>query len=168
MTSDTAAGKPAQSLSRIQIRNKQRRFKVHRSSVADFCSILLREMDKADHSVSVAFVGSREMKSINLRYRGKSCPTDVLSFTYGDEILDGRPFLGEILVCPEVAANNARFYRTHPDREMKKLLVHGVLHLAGYDHEIDDGSMRHLQEKLVRRSFFRKASVILEVTKERR
>lgn len=116
----------------------------------------------------MAFVSSSEIKSINSRYRGKAYPTDVLSFTYRNEIVEGLPLLGEILVCPEVAANNAKSYRTHPDREMKKLLVHGLLHLVGHDHEIDDGNMQHLQAKLVRRSFFRKASVILDVTKERK
>jgi len=75
--------------------------------------------------------------------------------------MDGRPFLGEILISPEVADKNAKSYRIHPDREIKKLLVHGILHLSGYNHERDDGSMQRKQTKLMRRSFVRNASVIM-------
>jgi probable rRNA maturation factor len=90
---------------------------------------------------------------MNSRYRGKDYATDVLSFSYEDVKLDGISFLGEIVIAPEVAFNQPGRFGIRPDTELRKLLVHGVLHLLGYDHETDQGQMNHLQTKLLRRKF---------------
>jgi probable rRNA maturation factor len=94
------------------------------------------------------------MQSLNMRYRGKDYATDVLSFSYDEEIVEGEPFLGEIIIAPEVAANQAAQYGVCPEQEFRKLLVHGVLHLIGYDHETDIGQMNRMQHQLMRRRFF--------------
>ena len=86
-----------------------------------------------------------------------------MSFDYSGTAIDGNPFMGEILISPEVAAQNAKSYHMHPDREVKKLLIHGILHLAGYNHETDDGNMQRLQKKLMRRSFVKNASAIIKI-----
>jgi probable rRNA maturation factor len=61
-----------------------------------------------------------------------------------------------------VSSRNAAKFCIHPDKELKKLLIHGILHLLGFDHETDNGKMRKIQERLVRRIFFRKALPILK------
>jgi probable rRNA maturation factor len=94
------------------------------------------------------------MRSLNGRYRQKNCPTDVLSFAYEEEIVDHVPFLGEIVIAPEVAISQAMRFRVRPEWELRKLLVHGTLHLMGYDHESDKGQMNRIQNKLLRRRFF--------------
>lgn len=88
---------------------------------------------------------------LNRRYRGKDYATDVLSFEYGGETAEGEPFLGELVLAPHVAATNAIRYGCSPEQEIRKLLVHGLLHLLGYDHETDSGEMNRLQRSVLRR-----------------
>ena len=83
---------------------------------------------QAGTELSLSFVDPEEMAALHERYMGERGPTDVLSFPLGEDSL-----LGDVVVCPRVAAGN------NPDRdaELRLLLVHGVLHLLGYDHEED-------------------------------
>jgi probable rRNA maturation factor len=104
--------------------------------------------------VDIAFVAPECIRRLNSIYRGRDYPTDVLSFGYTGEFEDGLPWLGEIVLAPDVALTNALRWRTSPDREVRKLLVHGTLHLLGYDHEADDGRMSRLQRRLIRRALF--------------
>ncbi len=99
-----------------------------------------------DIELSLAFVGTETIADLNSRYRGKSGPTDVLSFE-GDEIegADAHspgaevPFsLGDLVICPEVAARNAVEHECSLDDELALLIVHGILHLLGMDHEEED------------------------------
>jgi probable rRNA maturation factor len=88
---------------------------------------------------------------MNRTYRGKDYATDVLSFRYEGETEDDAPFLGELVLSPEVASGQAQRWQTTTEREVRKLLIHGVLHLLGFDHEADEGEMDRLQARLVRR-----------------
>jgi len=83
---------------------------------------------QAGVELSLSFVDPDEMTALHERYLGESGPTDVLSFPLGEDGL-----LGDVVVCPQVAAGN------NPDRdaELRLLVVHGILHLLGYDHEED-------------------------------
>jgi probable rRNA maturation factor len=107
-----------------------------------------------DRAVSVVFLGAQEMRSINEKYRGKDYATDVLSFAYRGVNMEGMSFLGEIVIAPEVAVKQSARFGIEPERELRKLLVHGVLHLMGFDHESDRGQMTRMQAKLMRRKFF--------------
>ncbi len=102
----------------------------------------------------MVFVTSARMRVLNREYRGRDYATDVLSFDYPDEIVDGQPFLGEIVIAPEVAFRQAPVWRSGPEREIRRLLLHGILHLMGYDHEADDGEMNRIQRRVVRRKVF--------------
>jgi len=102
-------------------------------------------------TLSVVFVSPREMRVMNRRYLGRDYATDVLSFCYEQPVVEGRPFLGEIVIAPEIAALHAVRYGVNPEKELRKLLVHGILHLLGYNHENDRGEMNRLQNKLLRR-----------------
>jgi probable rRNA maturation factor len=83
----------------------------------------------ADGELSLSFVTSGEMADLHVRYMGEEGPTDVLSFPLGEEGL-----LGDVVVCPEEARRNNP---ADPPAELRLLVVHGVLHLLGYDHEED-------------------------------
>jgi probable rRNA maturation factor len=122
---------------------------------------VLREIGESDAALSVVFVNDLEMYEINSRYLHKNYATDVLSFAYDEEMMEGWPFLGEIIIAPVVAAHHAIRYCVDPEKEIRKLLIHGILHLLGYDHVMDDGKMHRLQSKLMRRKFFRNNPALL-------
>jgi probable rRNA maturation factor len=92
-----------------------------------------------DAELSVSLVTAEEMTELHERYMGESAPTDVLSFPLDDPAPDGGPhLLGDVVICPEVAASQNQDL----DAEMRLLLVHGILHLLGYDHEDDEDRAR--------------------------
>jgi len=112
-------------------------------------------------ALTVVFVAPRTMKKINGRYRSRDYATDVLSFAYGNETEGDVRYLGDIVISPEVAALNAERWRTSSEKEVRRLLVHGILHLLGYNHETDAGEMRRLQAHLLRRKYFIGAAPVL-------
>lgn len=142
---------PIELLRRIQVRNRQRRLGICRAAVASFCADVLRILNKAGPALSVAFVNPQEMRIMNRKYLGRDYATDVLSFSYDTMVIEGRSYLGEIVIAPEVAVLQATRYGMRPEKEMRKLLIHGILHLLGYNHETDRGRMNRLQAKLLRR-----------------
>jgi len=97
-------------------------------------------------SVTVLVTSSRELRRLNQHFRGKDKPTDVLSFP--PHPLGARGFAGDVAISAEIAAQNARRLGHSPAQEIKILTLHGVLHLSGYDHETDAGTMAHKEEAL--------------------
>ncbi len=87
--------------------------------------------------VNVVLGSSREVRELNRRYRGQDRPTDVLSFPSMPTV--ARDFAGDIVISSEIAASNAHIYGHAPGQELKILILHGMLHLAGFDHERDAG-----------------------------
>ena len=100
-------------------------------------------------TVNVLVTGNMELRDLNHRFLGKNAPTDVLSFPPMPGLENG--FSGDIAISAEIAAQNARLLRHSPAEEIKILALHGVLHLAGYDHEHDRGEMAR-KEAALRRS----------------
>jgi probable rRNA maturation factor len=116
--------------------------------------LLILEIEKLESGeVALAFIGEGPMAELNERYRGVGEATDVLSFPgeseddldwpdpEADSLQDRPPFLGDVLVCPDVARRNAQDDGVSTAEELRRLVVHGVLHLLGYDHEVDQGEM---------------------------
>jgi len=103
-------------------------------------------------SVALCLVSDERMRAFNRRYRDKDAPTDVLSFP-GDEDPepDGSRHLGDIVISVATARRQAQSRGHSLPRELKRLALHGYLHLLGYDHETDDGTMLRLERRLVRR-----------------
>jgi len=101
--------------------------------------------------VSVLFCGDRRMRSLNRRYRRIDRSTDVLSFPADPGVEPGdvrsRSTLGDIVISIPYAARQARRRGQPVSREVDRLLVHGFLHLLGYDHETDDGEMDALEAR---------------------
>jgi probable rRNA maturation factor len=98
--------------------------------------------------VNVVLTSSRDIRALNRRFRGKDKPTDVLSFPPVPVVADA--FSGDIVISTDIACRNARLYQHAPAQELKILIVHGMLHLAGYDHESDRGGMARKEERLRR------------------
>ena len=102
--------------------------------------------------VNVLLTGSAEMRALNLRFRNKNKTTDVLSFP-SDASLNGtgtRSFAGEIAISADIARENAASLGHLAALEVKVLALHGILHLAGFDHERDNGQMAR-KEAILRR-----------------
>ena len=89
--------------------------------------------------VNVVLTSSRDMRALNRRFLGKDRPTDVLSFPPLPVVAEA--FSGDIVISTDIACRNARLYQHAPAQELKILILHGMLHLAGYDHESDGGEM---------------------------
>jgi probable rRNA maturation factor len=98
-------------------------------ALADLAKRTLSEEGAGPVELSVSFVSADEMAALHVKYAGESGPTDVLSFTMDEEGL-----LGDVVICPEVAAEQARDL----PEELRLLLVHGILHLLGYDHQEEE------------------------------
>ena len=103
-----------------------------------------------DHDgLSVRFVSDREMRRLNRLFRHIDAATDVLSFP-GDETPDGR-YLGDVSVAVPTARRQADRAGHSCECELKLLMVHGLLHCLGYDHQTDDGEMARVEGRLRRR-----------------
>jgi probable rRNA maturation factor len=96
--------------------------------------------------VNVLITSSAEMRSLNRRFRGKDKPTDVLSFPA--ELVAQKQPAGEIAISAEMASQNARALGHPPAEEVRILVLHGILHLRGYDHECDNGQMARREKQL--------------------
>ena len=96
--------------------------------------------------VHVLVTGSRELRRLNRRFRAKDKPTDVLSFPATASLRDG--LAGDVAISAEIATSNARRLGHSAAEEVKILALHGVLHLAGYDHERDHGEMARKEQRL--------------------
>lgn len=106
---------------------------------------LVGELAPDSRSLGVRFCGDREMRRTNLRFRNKDKTTDVLSFP-GDE-----GHLGDILISVPTARLQAESAGHPVERELRILLLHGILHCLGHDHETDQGEMERLERRLRRR-----------------
>ena len=100
--------------------------------------VLHAEGVRGDAELSILFVDEQSIADLNKRFAGKDAPTDVLSFPIDeDEAVAGPRELGDVVICPEHT------------QDLVEAVVHGVLHLAGYDHETDDGQMLALQDRVM-------------------
>ena len=115
--------------------------------------VLRMEEVAANAELSVAIVTIDEMAEMNERYRGSQGATDVLSFTCDDPCAaasDEPITLGDVVIAPEVAASQAAELGTTVESELNLLLVHGTLHLLGYDHETDeDAAVMQARERVL-------------------
>lgn len=118
---------------------------LNEASLAKFL-VRARKAARLRGKVSVLVTDNRGLQRLNRKFRGKDQPTDVLSFPAPPEAADG--LAGDIAISADIAASNARRLGHDLAEEIKILLLHGVLHLAGYDHENDDGEMARKEQNL--------------------
>lgn len=103
---------------------------------------VLKGENREIENISLVFVGKKEMQEFNKKYRGKNKPTDVLSFNLND-----KECLGEIVICPQVVKENGEKFGISFEKEIAKVLIHGVLHLLGYDHEKSEKEAEIMETK---------------------
>ncbi|MEK6286126.1 MAG: rRNA maturation RNase YbeY [Acidobacteriota bacterium] len=145
----------------IEVVNRQRLARIDASRVARLADATLGAVGKPGASLTVAFVRDRVMRDLNRKFRASDRATDVLSFPAeperpgaGDEDFTGDnapEYLGDIAVSTDTALRQANEAGHSFEREVDELVMHGVVHLCGYDHETDRGEMNRLELKLRRK-----------------
>ena len=152
------------------ILNQQRQVKVSIGELKKFSTKLRRLLRIPANALTICLVTNAEIAKWNRVYRGKNRPTDVLSFATDEPRSQRRirklpakrasfaprsafspRYLGDIAIAPAVARQNARRLGRDFDGEMRILVLHGILHLMGYDHETDRGQMDRWEMRLRRR-----------------
>jgi probable rRNA maturation factor len=114
-----------------------------------FSQAILEKMGSADHAVSILFTHDEAIRQLNAEYRHKDSATDVLSFpAVPHGIPDLPPSLGDIVISVDTAEQQALDIGQPLTHEIRFLVLHGLLHLMGYDHETDNGEMLELQNQL--------------------
>ncbi len=132
--------------------NRQRRVQVSVKPLEDFFDRVRRELRFPREAVTVQLISDAAMARLNQTFRHKLGPTDVLSFpANGATPKRSAPYAGDIAISPETARRNARRFSRPFPVELRILILHGMLHLAGFDHETDHGEMARLERRLRRR-----------------
>jgi probable rRNA maturation factor len=126
----------------VEVRNRQRARRVNAAQLKKLAGALNSKLS----SLSIVLVSDRQIAELNLRHHSTLGPTDILTFDYGDGA-------GELIISVDHAMSQARRYRTTPARELALYLVHGILHLRGYDDRtpIQRRRMRAAERRLLAR-----------------
>ena len=145
------------------ILNQQREVRVAKPPLESFLRRVKRELGLTQSNVTVCLVNDRAMARLNQTFRKKKGPTDVLSFP---AVVRSKPvrlgprsapnsgkreYLGDIAISPATARRYAKDDGRHLASELRVLILHGVLHLLGYDHETDRGEMDKMEQRLRKR-----------------
>lgn len=130
----------------IEVVNRQRHLQVDTEAWSGFAGRALRVIGKGDASATIAFVSDKRIRQLNRQFRGVDKATDVLSFPAEEE-----SNLGDVAISVETAAAQAEENGLSFEDEVAQLILHGLLHLCGNDHETDDGEMNRLELRLRRK-----------------
>ena len=137
----------------VEVVNRQRRFPIDGERWQAFGERALQVLGVRDQGATVVFTSDRLMRKLNREYRGKDHTTDVLSFASEQSSFEKTvgAHLGDVVISVEQASRQAAENQLDIDREVGQLILHGLLHLCGYDHETDNGRMNRLELRLRRR-----------------
>jgi probable rRNA maturation factor len=114
---------------------------------------ILALVGQAEAELSLALIGNPEMQKLNAQYRRRDYPTDVLSFPIDGTLPGAHRVLGDVIISVQMARRQAKERGRTPNEEMLTLLIHGIVHLLGYDHERsakDARAMKRLENKIYR------------------
>lgn len=132
-----------------EIVNRQRKAKIDLTAWRDFTKKATEAISEArGGNLTVAFVSDRKMRELNNTFRGKNRTTDVLSFPFEADPFEETNNLGDVIISIEQASRQAQENNLNLETEIKQLILHGILHLCGYDHERDAGEMNRLELRL--------------------
>jgi probable rRNA maturation factor len=142
--------------------NRQRAVRLARRPLESFLRRVKSELGLQEAGLTVCLVSDAEIARMNETFRKKKGPTDVLSFPAltrrrpvqlrrGSKMVKPGEYLGDIAISPATAQRYAKKYGRKPSSELQVLILHGVLHLLGYDHETDRGEMDRVERKLRKR-----------------
>ena len=129
----------------------------NQACLARLARAILSDVGEASAELGITFVGDHRMRGLNRRYRGKDRTTDVLAFPMRGVPHSSSHLLGDVVIAVPTAARQAKQGHRSLDEELTVLLIHGILHLCGYDHERSETEARrmHRRERMILRSISR-------------
>jgi probable rRNA maturation factor len=130
----------------VWVRSHLRRGLVSQSAVTELTQRILRLVGLPDVEVGLELVGDGRMRRLNRRYRGRDSTTDVLAFAVREAKGPQSSLLGDVVISVPTAARQAAEVGRTLDQELTALLIHGVLHLLGFDHEKGDREARRMRQ----------------------
>lgn len=119
---------------------------VNKSYLKKVAENVLKREGKKNFYLSIALIGVSRIKKLNKKYLNRDYPTDVLVFPETESYLKINN-LGEIIICPQVVKKNAKKFKLTFKKELSKILIHGILHLLGYDHEKSKKEAEKMERK---------------------
>ena len=131
----------------VLVRHGLRRYLVRIPALTRTAQCLLDLTGEAESELSMELVSRPRIHRLNREYRGQDCPTDVLAFSFREAPGPASALLGDVVIALPVAMSQAKEYGHSVDEELIRLLIHGVLHLLGYDHEKGEPEARRMQRK---------------------
>jgi probable rRNA maturation factor len=141
-------------MNRVEIETRDFPMPSWNSALGSYAIKALNELGMDNWDLSVLLCSDSTIKELNLKYRGKNEPTAVLSFELGAQADSeyGKRFLpGDIVISLDTLKENSAFFKVTEDEELRRLLIHGILHLNGMDHASNDSAdpMIRLQESIL-------------------
>jgi len=125
-------------------------FKVDKDFYLDKLQEIVTELEiKGD--IVIKLGDKEESQTLNAQFLQRDYPTDVLSFPFNENIPGEGYYLGDIFICYSMAEEQAKENDIPLEKELFTLMLHGILHLAGYDHETDVGEMQKMQEQILKK-----------------
>jgi probable rRNA maturation factor len=137
----------------IEVINRQRKITLDCERWQQFATKAMEVAPSGSAGATIVFVSDRLMRELNRKWRGRQGTTDVLSFPANQDEFEkaGGLTAGEVVISIEQAARQAKENKLDLDHEIAQLILHGLLHLCGYDHATDSGEMDRLEMRLRRK-----------------
>jgi rRNA maturation RNase YbeY len=131
----------------VYLSNRQRTFRIRSQFLISTAETILRHAGQGTGELSVVLINDRAMRKLNAQYRGKDRPTDVLSFPQSSPRGGVEQLIGDVVISLQAATRQAKEQKSTLHGEVVRLLVHGILHLLGYDHERSPQEARRMRAK---------------------
>jgi probable rRNA maturation factor len=144
----------------VEIVNAQRTLRLRKSAVRAFVRALLAAAGEHDKGLAVTFVDDAQMRALNLATFGKDRTTNVISFPLGGVPGDPAPLLGEVFVSAGTALAEARQAALSPETRLAQLVIHGLLHIQGYEHVGVGLAERRRMQRAEKRAYARVADLV--------
>jgi probable rRNA maturation factor len=129
--------------------NRQSKHKISKKKIKKTVQAILNALDFPEGEISILFVDDPQIEELNQKYRNRKGPTNVIAFAMREgEFSDLTPhLLGDVVISTDTVAREAQNFGVPFERRINELLVHGILHLFGYDHEKSEGDTRKMEQK---------------------
>lgn len=133
----------------VLIDNRQSRHKISLKKIKQTAQVVLDALDCPDSEISILIVDNPQIEELNQQYLNRQGPTNVIAFAMREGEFSGVSphLLGDVVISTDTAAKEAQIAATSMEQRFNELLVHGILHLMGYDHETSEKDARVMEDK---------------------